>query len=42
MTKTKGVPSQQPFNITGRPNQSKKNSWWNKNSSSYFARKKKA
>ena len=31
MSKAKGYPDQQPFNIGGRRNLTKKNSWWQRN-----------
>ena len=36
-----GNPAAQPFNGKGRPNQTKKHSWWNPKSDSFWRNKKK-
>lgn len=35
------APHNQPFNVGARPCKSKRNSWWNKASSNYFANRTK-
>lgn len=30
MSKAKGFPSNQPFNVSARRNQTKRNSWWSR------------
>ena len=38
----KGKPREQPFCVSPHPNRTKRNSWWNPLSDSYWVKKKKA